>query len=375
MRNPFVYGEAVTEDNFCNRENEVKKLSRDLLNSQKVFLISARRLGKTSLIKTVLKQIKKRKIKTVYFDVESISTYKKFLNAYLNALVREATPISRVYEFARRLLPGIRLDLNIGETGTPGLSLGYKPTDPNLENVAAKIYKLPPKIARGSEMVVVFDEFQEILKLNGQQIEAAMRASIQHQRNVGYVFAGSKRHLLIDMATSPKRPFYKSGPVMYLEKISPDIFEKFVSDKFRKSKMKISTETILKIFQATQNIPYYVQMLCHELWDFAIAGQKEIKGRDVKIVFNQLVKQYDQNFRLDWDRLIIKKRQVLQTIASRGGRNLLSNYVLSNNELGYPSGVQRTLESLVDEGYIDKCEDEYFIGDILFGEWIKLSTL
>ncbi len=177
------------------------------------------------------------------------------------------------------------------------------------------------------------------------------------------------------MATSPDRPFYKIGPVVYLEKIPEEKFEKFVSGKFHNSGIKISNSTVRKIFTIAENIPYYVQMLSHELWDFAISNKKEIQERDVEIILNQLVKQYDQNFRTEWARLVSTKRQLLQVIAKEGGKNLFSKELMERNELPYPSTIQRTLESLITEEYIDKTNGEYFIVNILFREWIKRFTV
>jgi len=375
MKNPFVYGESVTGKDFCNREEEIKKLFCDLLDSQKMFLVSSRRMGKTSLIITVLGKIKKKNIKTIYLDVEGISTYKKFLNVYLNALIKEATTTNKIYEFAKRLLPNIRFDIPVDEAGNPTLSLGYKPQDANLEDIATKIFDLPKRIATKKQMVVVFDEFQEILNLNGKQIEASLRSAIQHQRNIGYIFAGSKRHLLTDMAMSSDRPFYKIGPVMYLEKIPRDKFGKFIYEKFHKSGIKISNSTMAKIIEISENIPYYVQMLSHELWDFAVSEKREIQEKDVEIILGQLIKQYDQNFRMEWGRLVSTKKQLLQVIASKGGKNLLSKESLEENELPYPSSVQRTLESLMADDHIDKINGEYFIVNILLREWIKRFTV
>lgn len=374
MRNPFIYGEVVTGNDFCDREEEIKQLRRELADSQKIFLISARRMGKTSLITTVLEKLKKQNIKTICLDIEGISTYKKFLNAYLNALIREFATTDKVYEFARRLLPNIRFDLTVEGTGTPTLSLGYKSQDADLENIAAEIYQLPAKIASKKQLVIVFDEFQEIIKLNGKQIEAYLRSAIQHQRNVGYIFSGSKRRLLTDMAMSKDRPFYKIGPVMYLEEIPMEEFQKFISGKFRNSGIEISKSTIMKMLGVTENIPYYVQMISHELWDIAISGKKEIREKDIEIVLEQLIRQYDQNLRSEWSRLVSTKKQILQVIANKGGKNLLSKESLDTNELPGSSSVQRTLESLVGDDYIDRIDGQYFITNILFREWIKKFT-
>ncbi|HOC19161.1 MAG TPA: hypothetical protein PKK95_12875, partial [Vicinamibacterales bacterium] len=54
MDNPFVYGEVVPDAAFVDREVELDRLVRDLLAGQKVFLISPRRYGKSSLVRQAL---------------------------------------------------------------------------------------------------------------------------------------------------------------------------------------------------------------------------------------------------------------------------------------------------------------------------------
>src|SRR5687768_10317017 len=53
--NPFVYGEVVTAGAFADRDAERARLGRDLAAGQKVFLISPRRYGKSSLVRGVLR--------------------------------------------------------------------------------------------------------------------------------------------------------------------------------------------------------------------------------------------------------------------------------------------------------------------------------
>ncbi|MGB9613072.1 MAG: AAA family ATPase [Candidatus Margulisiibacteriota bacterium] len=370
--NPFVYGESVTGENFCNRKEEAGKLEKDLLASQKVFLISARKLGKTSLIKMVLEKLKKKGFLTIFIDLEGFSSYKQFLDAYLLALTQQATVLDKLLTFIRQIIPGLRVDFTIDEVGRPSLSLGYQYPTPDFDKIARKIFALPEVISkrRRKKMVVVFDEFQEILNLNGENIEGTLRAAIQHQRRVAYIFAGSKKHLLSDMVTSPERPFYKIGPIMRLKKIPEKDFFEYIKAKFQSTKIKISDEIINNIIMRAENIPYYVQMFAHELWDYAIT-KGEVKAKDLEIVINQLVGQFSPTFHQEWSRLILSKRQLLQAIALSGGKNILSKDYLERNKLGLPSAARRTLTSLVDEGYLDKEENEYFFNDLLFREWIK----
>ena len=55
MHNPFVYGEVVPVTAFVDRETELDRLTGDLLAGQKIFLISPRRYGKSSLVRQALR--------------------------------------------------------------------------------------------------------------------------------------------------------------------------------------------------------------------------------------------------------------------------------------------------------------------------------
>lgn len=373
MKNPFVYGESVTGDNFCDREDEITKLKKDILSSQKIFLISTRRFGKTSLIKTVINDIEKDGVIPIFLDLEEFSSYKDFLDRYLSLLLKQSTPKNKILKFIQQVIPGIRIDFKISDLGQPTISLAY--TEPLSTEIDTKIFELPETIAKrqGKKLVVVFDEFQEILKLNRENIEGALRAYIQHQHNVAYIFAGSKRHILNEMVSSSNRPFYKIGPVMHLPKIKKAILLNFIRKRFKNSHKNLSEEVLEEIIEIAQNIPYYVQMLCHELWDYTVAN-RQINKNDIQRILNQLVSQYSQNFHLDWSRTILSKRQLLKSIALFGGKEILSKRYLLRSNLGLPSSVRRTLISLLEDGYLDRENDEYFFTDILFREWIKFCA-
>ncbi|MBC8526817.1 MAG: hypothetical protein H8D22_08175, partial [Candidatus Cloacimonetes bacterium] len=69
MKNPFVYGEAVTGENFSNRKEELCEITRDLEDCERIFLISPRRYGKTSLIMNALENLRTKGLYTVYIDL------------------------------------------------------------------------------------------------------------------------------------------------------------------------------------------------------------------------------------------------------------------------------------------------------------------
>src|SRR5919106_4922451 len=91
MQNPFVYGEVVPDNAFVDREVELDRLINDLGTGQKVFLISPRRYGKSSLIRRALGALSRRGALTIDITVSAYSSYLAFLEGYARALAAVET--------------------------------------------------------------------------------------------------------------------------------------------------------------------------------------------------------------------------------------------------------------------------------------------
>src|SRR4051794_40304029 len=109
--NPFVYGEVVPAAAFVNRVVELERLARDLASAQKVFLISPRRYGKSSLIRHVLARMARRGALTVQVTVSSFSSYVAFLEGYARALVAAEARWDRVQHWLREAISSTRIDV------------------------------------------------------------------------------------------------------------------------------------------------------------------------------------------------------------------------------------------------------------------------
>ena len=97
-------------------------------------------------------------------------------------------------------------------------------------------------------------------------VEQALRAAVQQQRQVGYVFAGSEPSLMEQMV-SPRRPFYKAGPVIRLGKIAPDVFTRVHRGSIPPVGPRAEAGIGAAIVDVSGNLPYDVQRLAHETWD------------------------------------------------------------------------------------------------------------
>src|SRR5581483_11296750 len=270
--NPFVYGEVVPAASFVDRVDELHRLVGDLSAGQKVFLISPRRYGKSSLIRLALDAMRRRGALTVEVTVSSFSSYVAFLEGYARALMKAETAWDRARSWLRDAVQSARAEIRytpgVSAAGDLSVSFPGVRSERDVSRLAQDVFALPARLAeaRRRSVVVALDEFQAIGGFNGGSVEHAMRAAVQHQREVGYVFAGSEPTLMERML-GPKRPFYKAGPVMRLEKIPADEFAAFIDARFASSRIKTEPGLGAAIVELAGNLPYDVQRLAHETWD------------------------------------------------------------------------------------------------------------
>lgn len=378
--NPFVYGEIVTAAAFADREIERDRLARDLLSGQKVFLISPRRFGKSSLVRHVLRSLGKQGVLTVEVTVASSSSYVGFLEAYARALVMAETPVGRLRQWAAELLrtvrPEIRFETDPAGASRFAIAFPSVQTDREISRLAAEVFDLPARItaARKRRMAIALDEFQAVGALNGGSIEHALRAAVQDQRMVGYVFAGSEPSLMERMLTS-KRPFYKAGPVMRLEKIHADDFAMFLEARFGGSGIRPEAGLGAAIVELAGNVPYDVQRMAHEMWDdLRAAGRKTATVDDLHATLTRLLQEHGTMFEESWQRLTLSQRATLRALVLEQGREVLSAGVRTRHRLANASSVQASLQALLRADLVAKDGPRYSMVDSLFREWVARKT-
>lgn len=330
--NPFVFGEVVTEEAFVDRVEELDQVMRDVSDRQKLFLLSPRRFGKSSLVGVAFERLKSVGFSTVSIPVSDYATYGQFLEKFADKVVRAAGPWNRVKDlvglFIRQVKPEAELDLNSGDDK---LSLG-KGVDLDPAPLAPEVFALPGEITRKGgasrralsvRMAICLDEFQEIRSFDGAAIENALRNAVQGQRDVGYVFAGSQPSLMEEMLAA-ERPFYKAGPRLFLKKIPPEPWREFIRTQFGRRGRKVADEATELLLATADPIPYDVQRLAHELWDYAeLSGARLLGVEAIRRVTRRLVGSQTEYYERLWEQLASRQRAVLQALAQRGGRGPL----------------------------------------------------
>lgn len=383
-QNPFVYGEVVPPSAFVDRVAELDRLVRDLAAGQKVFLISPRRYGKSSLVRRALAAMSRKGALTVEVTVSSFSSYVAFLEGYARALAAAETKSDRARSWLRDAISSTRIDLSADARVDPSgrgaasmrVAFPNARTDRDISRLAQEVFALPAQLAetRRRKVVVALDEFQAIGGFNGGSVEHAMRAAVQHQREVGYVFAGSEPTLMERMLT-PRRPFYKAGPVMRLDKIPADEFAAFIDARFAASGMRPEPGLGMAIVDLAGNLPYDVQRLAHETWDEVRgSARRRVTLDDLHQALKRLLTEQQMLFETVWQRLTLAQRGALRAVVLQDGRELLSADVRTRHRLGGPSTVQAALGALMRDDVVTREGDRYVVVDSLLREWVARQT-
>jgi hypothetical protein len=173
----------------------------------------------------------------------------------------------------------------------------------------------------------------------------------------------------------PRRPFYKAGPVIRLERIPPDEFAAFIDARFSRSGIKPEPGLGAAVVELAGNLPYDVQRLAHETWDDVRAnGKRRATLDDLHQALTRLLAEQAMMFEALWQRLTLAQRSVLRAVVLEEGRELLSADARARHRLGGASSVQYALGSLIRDDLISREGPRYVVVDSLLREWVARRT-
>ena len=260
MNNPFKYGEVVTGENFCNREQELKEIHKAIKNGYSFWMYSPRRFGKTSLILKAFETLKEKDIITIYFDFYNVLNFDDFVRKYSQILAKDLfnwkTSIDKLTKTAYKYFKNLYPKISIDTLGTPSLSL-------EIQNIKEQedlktVLNIPENFVENKKICIAFDEFQEIYRIE-PFLNNWMRSEFQFHRNVSYIFLGSQQSLMEQTFADMNSPFYEYGFKMPINPISQEDLTKYIKRQFRKTKLKISNKTISDILLESRCHPHFTQ--------------------------------------------------------------------------------------------------------------------
>lgn len=368
--NPFKVGRFVAEEFFCDRDSETATLIKHVTNGRNVALISPRRLGKSGLIGHLFQQdIIKQNYYTFYIDIYSTQSIGELVYAWSKELHNKLQPLKtpwteQFFKIISSLRIGFKLD---GTTGDPTFDLGLgdiKSPDVTLEEIFTFME------SADKPCLVAIDEFQQIEEYGEKGVEAALRSKIQQCKNISFIFAGSKRHVMSMMFNSPKKPFYQSAISMGLDPIPEDTYIKFAIEQFTRYGKSIDADAVQLAYRTFSGVTWFVQMVMNELYAITPFGELCPKEKVTEAINNVVLSQEVQ-YKEILSMVPPKQKQVLQAIAKEGCANgITSAQFIRKYQLPSASSIQSAVKGLMEKEILTQEDGSYRIYDYFFSYWI-----
>jgi len=369
MANIFPRGLALGKA-FYDRVNERKKLKSNIEHTIHSVLIAPRRYGKTSLIAQVLYE---HKVNHVWIDFMTI-TSKEDLQAKLlqkiGELVVEIVPTAEklkkvLAKYFKKLKPELTFKV-------PGIHLALKlnqDEESNKEGITEALISLD-RLAQevNKRLVMVFDEFQEILRIDEEStLQGSIRHAVERSQNVTYLFSGSKHRPLRRMFNGKENPLYALCENIPLDKIAKEDYVAFINKAATKKWGKPLEDSIMeKILSYSDRYPKYINALCSALW---VSGEKPTDKVVDELWLSYLFSK-KTDITEELSDLTLNQRKLLQWLCLEPASELYSQKILQ--ELRMPqSSLQKAVDVLLEKDFITEENGVYKVLDPIWGSYFK----
>lgn len=366
LKNPFVIVGNIPQEYFCDRRAESARIVRTLTNQSNLLLMSARRMGKSGLIKYCfnLPEIRDNYY-TFYIDILHTSSFREFVATFgqqvFDALKSRGEKTLKTLAMALRSLAG---------------SFGYDPLsgNPTFQLEIGKIQRPEYTLQEifdwlehaDKPCIVALDEFQQIDYYPEKNIEALLRGYIQHLGNVNFIYAGSERHLLSEMFLSSARPFYNSTSLLYLDPIAEKEYVPFVCQRFRAYGKSIEEDTVKWAYDYLYANTFCMQKLFHEAFINTVVGgvcDLPLLQQTLEDILTEEGASYSKLL----SRIPERQKELLYAIAKEHrAKRILGAKFIKDNSLASASAVQAAVRKLLEDGFVSMEQGEYYVEDVFF---------
>jgi hypothetical protein len=364
--NPFKYGCVVDGDNFCARLDAERQLQSFAESGQNVVVQGARRMGKSSLVRRAINDMRGESL--VYIDLYFIGSMSDLCSRIMAGIARMNGRMSFIRK-VMSLVSHLRPTLSFSTTdGSPIISVDARAADEPAS--LQTVMDLLAKIAADGKTCIVFDEFQDILRLpDAERILAEMRGSIQLQPNVPFFFLGSVRHDMASIFTSPKSPFFKSAAAFEVDAIPQMDFAEFIVRRFSHGNRKVGIPTATSLIKTADSVSGDVQELCAALWETTETGATITEG-DIPLALEHIFAREGKAFERAVTNLTPTQIAVLKGIAAAGDARIYSTAFLESVRIASTGTVKKAVKRLAAEELVYEWQRSWRFVDPFFREWI-----
>lgn len=331
LRNPFVLNGYIGKEFFCDREHEVQKLLEHISNGVNVTLVSPRRVGKTGLIEHLFHQ---KEVEENYYTF--------LIDIYATKTIEEM-----VAQMAKSILSTLKSPQN------------------SLDEIFRYIENAD------KPCIVAIDEFQTISEYPDVKAEALLRTYVQHCHNAQFIFAGSKRTMIVEMFSKHSRPFYQSTTIMSVPKLDIEKYRAFAVSHFEKGGKGLSPDVVDEVYDMFEGVTWYLQRVMNKLYMLTPTSET----CDNHYIPNAIEDILDEN-QMAYEALLYqipsRQKALLMAICAEGkASSITSTAFVRKHSLSSSSSVQSAIRGLLDKELVTSENGAYEVYDKFLAIWLN----
>jgi uncharacterized protein len=374
--NPFRFGPLALDEAFTDREDELAELRAGMHSGQDLLVYAPRRYGKSSLVLTTAQQVVAEGALAGYCDLLRVTTKERFAAALAKTIHRDIdSAAGQALERAAELFRNLRIRPTMEvDPEDASLSFGFRATrrQADLDETIEALLELLGRLAeeRRRRVVMIFDEFQEIVELD-PHFPRLLRAIFQTQPEVCHVYLGSKRHVLDRIFSDENEPFWRSAKKLELGRIAPAKFARFVRDRFDSTEKGIDDGALNRLLEITGGHPYATQELAYELWQ-AVPTGFSAHVADVEAALERVLRSEHNHLESLWKDTPTPQRQLVLALATEPTPSPYSASYRTAHDLAAPSTLQSAIRALERREIVGRDEGGVLtIVEPFFADWIR----
>lgn len=368
--NPFVLRSYVSDDLFCDREEDTALLRKHIENGRNVTLTAPRRVGKTGLIEHLFHQ---KDIASHYYciliDLYATKDCNEMVQVMGKSILSALSSVSkRAAQTFLKCIKSLYAGLSIGENGLPELRLGMG----EVSEPAVTVGEIFDYIAKSDKpCIIAIDEFQSIAGYPDGKAEALLRTYVQHCNNAQFIFSGSQRTMMSEMFLKPNRPFYQSTTMMNIDVLDRNKYVDFSLRLFKKHGKAISPETVSQVYDRFDGITWYLQRSMNELYADTPQGTV-CEPSMIDPAIEAILTANSFTYESILFQLPSRQKDILFAICKAGkAEQPTSSRFINAYHLPSASSVQSALRGLIEKEFVTNEFGTYEIYDKFFALWLK----
>ena len=361
----FPLGGPVSKRDIVDREDFLVSLGTRLSEGQSIMLAGPRRIGKTSLALEVLRRLKTKESYVAFVDLFRYNTKRELAMAIIDACLENRSGLSKttaaLKDGLKRITGGAKLTAKVQDLE---LEFGLPSESRSEDELFNYALQLPEILATRDKkhIVLVFDEFQEVIRIAGEDTLKVMRSYFQMQEGVAYLFLGSKEGMMNTIFGDKRQAFYRFATILPIPSIPTVAWKEYLSHKYTEQKIIVNDSSLSQILDMSGGHPQDTMLLCSEVYYALLeAGEEKMTLDFVRIGYTRALLTLSPVFDELLDELgkTSNVRHVLTCIA-KGLR------IYSGNNSN-PNEIKRAVDILIAKAVIEKSSrgSYYFVEPML----------